>query len=430
MSMQTKPARQIAATAVCLALWAWQGGLAWAQTSSSAVTPPLAANAAAAPTTVTLNEYLQLVARNSAQLKADRTRIAAAQADTTTARTWPNPTVSISKQPQEKDLSIQQPLPIFGQLSQRVKTARQAEDVAAAQWDGNVLNALNDAAAAFNDVLVAQRRLELWQLARADLSAAAKIVKGQIEAGARSQYDGARIALQVAQMDVQIRKAQTALKDTSSKMATLASLPRWEPVAMGSLKPMPDATYASADALWEQARGRLPAIKEAAADLEQSRQQIALQQREAIPTPSLSYTRVRHRDDGRYGIVGVSIEVPLFDRKQGAIDKARADEMQAQYKQESVEMTAQAELLRSIQQLRLTNETLKSFESDALSQLDELHRMAKDSYRLGQSNVLEMIDVLDNLRERRMDHLDLVKDMLDAEWRVRVASGNIPQVLP
>ena len=180
----------------------------------------------------------------------------------------------------------------------------------------------------------------------------------------------------------------------------------------------------------EVARGRLPALKAAAADLEQSRQQIALQQREAIPTPSLSYTRVNHRQDGRYGVVGVSVDIPLFDRKQGAIDKARADEMQAQYKQEAAEVAAQAELWRSLQQLRMANDALAAFESDALSQLDQLRRMAQDSYQLGKSNVLELIDVLDTLRERRMDHLDLVKDMLDAEWRLRVASGNMPQVQP
>ena len=424
-----KPAPLACAALLCTALYLVPlVPSAYAQ--QQAPLPGAAPAASVAPATITLNEYLQLVARNSAQLKADRTRVAAAQADTTTAKTWPNPTVSVSKQRQEKDLSIQQPLPIFGQLRQRVATARQAEDVAAAQVDSNVLDALSDAATAFNEALVAQRRVELWQAARGDLQAAARIVKGQIEAGARSPYDGARIALQVAQMDVQLRKAQAAHQDAASKMAALASLPRWQPVALGSLKPLPARSAGADDALWEQARGRLPTLKAAAAELEQSHQQIALQQREAIPTPALSYTRVNHRQDGRYGIVGVSIDIPLFDRKQGAIDKARADEMQAQYKLEAAEVTAQAELLRSLQQLRLANEALASFESEALSQLDELHRMAKDSYQLGKSNVLEMIDVLDSLRERRMDHLDLVKDMLDAQWRVRVASGDIPVAQP
>lgn len=428
--MSDRPTKSMPRALSLALLLALSAGMAFAQVSTDVNGQPVAVGAQTAPASVTLNEYLQLVARNSALIKADRTRIDAARADTTTAGTWPNPTVSASRQRLEKDLGIQQPLPIFGQLSQRVKTARQAEEVAAAQLEGSVQDALGDGAAAFNEVLVAQRRLALWQAARDDLSGAARIVKGQIEAGARSQYDGARIALQVAQMDVQIRKAQAALKDAASKMAALASLPRWEPVALGSLKPVELGAYASSDALWEQARSRLPALKAAAADLEQSRQQIALQQREAIPTPSLSYTRVNHRQDGRYGIVGVSVDIPLFDRKQGAIDKARADEMQAQYKQEAAEVAAQAELLRSLQQLRMANEALEAFESSAMSQLEQLRRMAQDSYQLGKSNVLELIDVLDTLRERRMDHLDLVKDMLDAEWRVRVASGNVPQLLP
>ena len=43
---------------------------------------------------------------------------------------------------------------------------------------------------------------------------------------------------------------------------------------------------------------------------------------------------------------------------------------------------------------------------------------------------LELIDALGSITEHRLEHLELVKDMLDAEWEVRQASGDLPQVQP
>ena len=62
--------------------------------------------------------------------------------------------------------------------------------------------------------------------------------------------------------------------------------------------------------------------------------------------------------------------------------------------------------------------------------LTGLHQMAQDAYRLGKGTILELIDALGSINEHRLEHLELVKDMLDAEWEVRLASCDLPQVRP
>ena len=65
-----------------------------------------------------------------------------------------------------------------------------------------------------------------------------------------------------------------------------------------------------------------------------------------------------------------------------------------------------------------------------LAQIAPLHQMAQDAYKLGKGTILELIDALGSITEHRLEHLELVKDMLDAEWEVRLASGDLPQVQP
>ncbi|GAB2455303.1 TolC family protein [Comamonas humi] len=398
-----------------------------AQEARAPAAAPEAASASA-PAQITLTEYLQLVARNNPQLMAQRLEVKAAEADTTTAGAWPNPTVSYNRHRFENSVSVEQPLPIFGQRSQRIKTARQAEQAAAMQVQGNVQELVNGAAHAFIEVQIAQQKLALWQAGRDDFAKAERVVNGQIEAGARSRYDGARVAMQRAQVEVQLKKANAELQEAVVKMAALAAMPAWRPQAFGSLKPLPPQALGGFDALWEQAQGRLPAIRTADAELELARQQVLLQKREAMPAVAVNYGRIRNRNDGNYNQVGVSVEVPLFDRKQGAIARAEVGVVQAEHRREAAEVAAKAELVRSLQQLDLKREALRDFEDSGMAQMGSLRQMTEDAYRLGKSSILDLIDALQTLHERRMDHLDLTKEMLEAEWELRLASGNVPAV--
>src|SRR5256885_14617223 len=77
---------------------------------------------------------------------------------------------------------------------------------------------------AFIDLLMTQQRLKVWEEAQEALNGAGNIVRGQIEAGARSRYDGARLSLQQAQMAMQVSQAQSDWQDAASHAAALAAL--------------------------------------------------------------------------------------------------------------------------------------------------------------------------------------------------------------
>ena len=393
---------------------------------AEAVTSPVAAPVAP----VTLQEYLRLVAQNQPALAAERMQTALAKADSRTASAFPNLAAHYSSKRGEKEWGVEQPIPIFGQRGMRMENAKLGEKAAVANADVAVAVTMSDAAHAFNELLVAQQRYKVWQGAQDELNKAGYIVKGQIEAGTRSRYDGARLNLQQAQMSMQVSKAQAALKDAASRVASIAAMPQWQVRVDGSLQAS-DLRHAPAyGPLWETAQTRLPVLRAAQAELDRARQKIKLEQREALPTPTFGVARIRNSVDGSFNQVGVNVEIPLFDRRQGAIDRAKVEADQAELRRDAAVLAAQSELQRSLQQLQLRRTAVRDYEKEGLAQIAPLHQMAQDAYKLGKGTILELIDALGSITEHRLEHLELVKDMLDAEWEVRLASGDLPQIQP
>lgn len=402
-----------------------------AEAISTPVQNTVAAGRMAAPVqAVTLQEYLRIVVQNQPNLAADLMQRDLARADSKTAATISNPSMHYSSKRGEKEWGVEQPIPIFGQRGMRMENASLGEKYAAANADVAVAVTMSDAAHAFNELLVAQQRYQVWLAARDELEKAGGIVKGQIEAGTRSRYDGARLNLQQAQMSMQVSKAQAALRDAASRVAAIAAMPQWQVRVEGSLQAADLRKAPSYEQLWNTAQTRLPSLRAAQAELDQTRQKIKLEQREALPTPSFGLSRVRNSMDGSFNQVGVSVEIPLFDRRQGPIERAKVEADQAQLRHDATVLAAQSELQRSLQQLTLRRTAVRDYEKEGLAQIAPLHQMAQDAYKLGMGSILELIDALGSITEHRLEHLELVKDMLDAEWEVRLASGDLPLIQP
>ena len=379
---------------------------------------------------VTLLEYLRLVTQNQPNLAADRMQLDLAKADSKTAAAFPNPALHYTSKRGEKEWGVEQAIPIFGQRGMRMENARLGEQAAAANTEVAVAVTLSDAAHAFNELLVAQQRYKVWLAAKDELEKAGNIVKGQIEAGTRSRYDGARLNLQQAQMTMQVSKAQAALRDAASRVASIAALPQWQVRVEGSLQATDIRKAPSYEQLWSAAQTQLPTLRAAQAELDQARQKIRLEQREALPTPTFGLARIRNSTEGSFNQVGVNVEIPLFDRRQGQIERAKVEAEQAQLRRDATVLAAQAELQRALQQLALRRTAVRDYEKQGLAQIAPLHQMAQDAYQLGQGTILELVDALGSINEHRLEHLELVKDMLDAEWEVRLASGDLPQIRP
>lgn len=151
---------------------------------------------------------------------------------------------------------------------------------------------------------------------------------------------------------------------------------------------------------------------------------VAVERREALPTVSVGVGQLRD-GDGRHAVLGVSVEIPLFDRREGPIARANAVAKESRQRRRAVILAAQAELGRAIDQFQQLQRVAERFDADSLSALPELERMARDAYRLGRGSILELIDALLAGTEKQIAHVELIEAVLKAEVAVRAASGEL-----
>ncbi len=378
------------------------------------------------PDRPTLEEFLELVRWRSPALAVERTRVDAARADRLTAGALPNPTVSGRHQPGrrgepgERELAIEQPLPVFGQRGYRIRHAELGIGAAQAQVAQGTADVLRDAAQAYVALQVAQARETRWREALGDVEAAECIVAGQVEAGARSRYERTRVEVERAALSAQAEAMQAARAQAASRLAALAGAPGWQPRAEGV--PRLPAAPPPAGLLWADAQERLPAVRAARAEEAQARQRIELERREAWPVPVVGVGRLRDAD-GRHTVLGVSVTVPLFDRNEGPIARARAEADGQRLRRDAVVRAAETELLRAADQFQRRRALADRYAQQALAPLPELRRMAQDAYTLGRGGILEFIDALQAVAERQTTYLDLLEDALQAELDLRAATG-------
>lgn len=390
---------------------------------------------AALPTALGLAEFLALVQTHHPALRGMPLRQRMDEADVQAAGTWANPSVHVARQPGEREWGIEQPVPVFGQPGLRREAAQLNAQTSSATMRAELHATLHDAAQRFAELLAAQEKLHTQQQGLRHLDEALRVVQGQIALGARSRYDGVRVQLQHAQMQAQLAQQAAETQAARAALAQLLGRPDWQPQALGHLQTWQDAANHPSPALlndtlptmWQQAQQQLPALQTARAKVAASEQYIALQQREALPTPAVGVSRVRNRPDSTaYNVVSVSLELPLFDRKQGAITRAQLEHTQALMELEVAQQQAYLQLQQAAAQRQALQQALQAYEQQGMSQLETLRTMAQDAYRLGQSSILEWLDAMESLQSHALEHIDLRLKVWQADAALAAARGQLP----
>jgi len=379
------------------------------------------------PPEVTLPQLLELVKRQSPALQAERIRVALAEADLLTAQTFSNPSLAYTHKRGEREATLSQEVPLFGQRGARIETARSGVEAARAQLRLTYAQALQEAARDFMSLLVAQEREKSWLEAKEDLENALRVVQGQVEAGARSRYDLTRLEIERASLDAQLARAQAETVQASARVAASVGAPAWRPRAAGAI--VTNWNAASFESLWPQAQHRLPSVRAALAQQDVAEKQLQAERRNAYPTPTFTVGQLRN-GDGRSIEYGVAVSIPLFDRNQGQIARAAAEADGMRLRSRAVVLAAEGELRRAAEQLDRRKRLADRFEQDGLAMIPRLRQMAQDAYTLGRGSILDLVDAVQVVAEKKNTYLDLAEAVLHAEVDLRVASGELGADLP
>lgn len=378
------------------------------------------AHAQSLPETLSLDEWLELVAQHNTELQTGALHLDIARSQVSASRALPNPSISYNREGSEEEYMIEQEIPLFGQRNRRIQTARSELAATHAQRDLTQLDVLHDAAARFMHLQIAQQReLQQQQLLEAT-EQATRVIEGQFEAGLRSEYDRIRMHIELTARQNALEESQIETRNTRMDLAELIAKPDWQPRAANnsihSIKQLPAAVRPTSE---------LPTVRMALAEESVNQQKLREAQREVWPAPSINVGTVRD-DNMRENVIGVSMTLPLFDRNRGAISAARLEAREATLRRVEATHLSELQWQKAHQEWQQRQTMLVRFEQQILPTLPRLRTMAEDAWRLGENSVLEMLDTLQQIADIQNDYLDLLEATSQAELDLQKAAGYLP----
>jgi len=358
--------------------------------------------AMAEPTSeVTLRAAMAQALMNHPGLKAYAWETRAAEARMLQAGLWSNPELEFEVDEfggtgdlsgvdaAEFTLSLAQTFPLGGDIARRRELAGQKAKLAGWDYEAARLEVLTQVTRRYIAVLAAQRsvaaRERELELAQAVLATTRK----RMEAGAAAQVEVIRARVPVAEAKVRVKQARRRLKTSRRQLALTwgQNEPSFGAVA-GDLERLtaPPEPSALARHITQN-----PRVARWATEISARRAEAALARAEAVPDVRVGVKRFNGIDETAL-VVGVSLPLPIFDRRQGDMLAARLGGAAAGQRRADAERRLAIELSDSWTQLAGAYEEASAIRQEALPPAEEAFEVTRRAFEKGD---VAFIDVLD-----------------------------------
>ena len=368
---------------------------------------------------LTLEQALSAALAGSPELEGYSWEVRAKEAEALQAGLYYNPTLELEVEEfagggalagfkaAQTTLRLGQYIDIGGEFSGTREVARLGTSVAEWNYRLEKLEVFTSTTKAFVDVVSAQERV---RLARDSLRLAREVfeaAKARVSAGKVSplEEDKARVAL--VQAEVELMKALGELSSARARLSTC-----WGETesgftrALGVLDVKPGVP--SLDEVLSLA-GTSPAVKMADARIRRLRAQVDLEEAKAVPGLEISAGATRLEEVGEFAaVLGLGLELPVFDRNQGGVRKARRLLSKGLAEKRATLVKVKAALIDVYNKVSAQAGALKALDEEIVPSAARVFEAARKAYALGKLGLLDLVDaqrILVNVKSDLVDAL-------------------------
>ena len=425
----TITARRMAVAYLVVLGWSCPGVLA--QAPAQAIVPP----ASTAVALFGLDDLLQIARRDSLLLQTARAQALGARAGIESARAYPNPEIEFlagSNRPRVAGASSGSGSALaFSQRIEnpalRVARANAATAVAQGAEIGVWVVENNLVAEVKTRFFETLRREEELDAAREDL-----VLTGQIRdrilvrtrTGEGARFDLIRAETEVAIAARQVERGQARIAEAKAQLrqSVGASLPENYALIGDFYRRTPQADYA---ALKDAVLVANPEIKRALAELGRSERQVEVERQSVLPAVSLRLVQEREPEANALR-GGVFLGMPLWDRRRGPIDEARAQAIRARSDSELRRFALVQEFEATWQAYQSALKSVQALEGGILQQARAVVDIAEAAFRFGERGILEYLDARRQFRLIRADLIGARFELYAAKSEIeRLAARDI-----
>lgn len=385
---------------------------------------------AAPPESLSLEQLEQLALKNNPTARAAQAAIDAARGRGQQAGAWPNPIIGYtgeeittrgSVDPRgEHGFFVEQTIPLGGKLRLGRAVFDRVADEATARAEQQRQRILGSVRALFYEVLTNERRIDVHERLAA-LGAEATGVTAQLfNVGAADRPDYLESEIETRRVQLELNAARNGVFALRQQLAAIVGVADVATRALsGNIdQPVPEIERETMLAALVESS---PQIRAARAVIARAQAQTAFARRETYPDVFIrggaAYNREHREDTGRAigweGQIEAGISIPLFNRNQGGIATARAEETMAEAELTRLQLSLRAQAASEFAKYLTAIRSAESFRADILPRAEQAYTLYVARYREMAAAYPQVLVAQRGLFEMAREYLE----HLETAWR-------------
>jgi cobalt-zinc-cadmium efflux system outer membrane protein len=398
------------------------------------------------PDGLTLDAAIERLVHHNLNLRALSFEIPQAQADILTASLRANPLIYGDSQlipygnysrarpggPLQYDVNITHPLDVTGKRRARTHVATRAKRVLEAQYQDAVRLQIDNLYTAFADVLAARETIRFAELAREGLKTLVERTRGMYQRGARTIADVSRLEALYEAAEVELLDAEEILRTTKRNLGVLLNMPGPEAEALqirGSIHdtaPPPPPV----DELIRTALECRPDVVAYRLGIDRAKADVQLARANRLTDINLLYQPYTFQNNSPFNresattwALGLTVPLPLYNRNQGNIQRARINVDQSHVELADRQQQATNEVRLAERQYAMTRAALERIENRLIPAADRVLNDAHRLYLQGEEDAIVYLNARREYNEAARQYRDMLVRHRRSMLRLNTAVG-------
>ncbi len=376
---------------------------------------------------LTLPQLEQMALASNPSIARAAAMVGAARGNWVQVGLCPNPSVGYEGQQlgsgglaEQQGVLVSQEIIRGGKLSLSRAVADREVAVAQQELAAQQLRVLTDVRIAFYQVLLAQRQIDLTQniirINNEGVQAAEKLLRAN-EVG---RPDLLQSQLEVENAQILAENARNRHDAAWRSLAAVVGNPFLPVQALSG-----DAATPPLDLRYEEVLARIKAMSPeiSAAMFEISRSQAALERARAEPIPNVNLQGLINAQDNGIGGkpdagLAVTVPIPLFNRNQGAIQRAQSEIAAAKNSLFQIELDLQNRLAPTYEQYANARNQVVRYRDKILPTAQESLDLTRKTYQAGELNYVGLLAVQRTFAYTHLNYLEALRSLRIAEVEI------------
>ncbi|HEY6806087.1 MAG TPA: TolC family protein [Pyrinomonadaceae bacterium] len=383
---------------------------------------------------------------SNGELAAARIDIERARARRQQAGLRPNPTLDFEQTTgrftgaageTERSIGVAVPIELGGKRRRRLELAQAELEAAEAAVADRERTLSAEVRSNYAEALAALRELEITEHLDNLDQQTTRFVQARVSEGETAPIELNLLMVEVDRLRSRRALVEGGLRSGLIRLKNIAGIPPGEPLRLREdlATPMMPLPPASMDAAEDIAMRSRPDLRLARLNEEVAQAGYKLARSEGVPnvTAFSKYTVGQAVfDDTPVGVLvdrdkllsfGVSVDIPVFNRNQGAIAEFAAAITQARTRREFLESVVRSEVQSAYARYEAARAAVLTFEQGVIARSNDNLRVIRSAYELGQFTITDLINEQRRLVDSQRDFTEALAEQYRALADLQAALG-------